>query len=113
MGYYTYYDVSFKNEHKTSEYAKKLAEINPNYFGQSYNSLSYKTLEGMISRDSMTWYDHDRDMMKLSKAFPDETFVLYGEGEEKGDLWKGYYKNGKMEICRAQIIYPEPDSFFS
>lgn len=113
MGYYTYYEVSFKNEPKTSEYAKKLAEINPEYFGQSYHGFGYETLEGMISGDSMKWYDHDRDMMKLSKAFPDELFILHGEGEENGDLWNAYYKDGKMEICRAETVYPEPDPFFT
>lgn len=109
MGYYTHYDISFKNEPMTHEYAKKLAEINPNYFGNCYGDISDQFLEDLISGNSMKWYDHDKDMLTLSKAFPDELFVLHGEGEESGDLWNTYYKNGHMQHCPATVVYPESD----
>ena len=49
--------------------------------------------------DSCKWYGHEDDMRKLSKRFPDYLFVLEGEGEEAG----------KMQECRAEIIFPVYD----
>lgn len=113
MGYYTYYEVSYKDESRGKDYAEKLAKINPDYFDCYYNGFALDCLEDLISADSMRWYDHDKDMLELSKAFPDELFILHGEGEENGDLWNAYYKNGKMQVCHAEFTYPQPDPFFT
>ena len=64
-----------------------------------------------------TWYkdindlidSNDEEMLELSKHFPDTVFCLHGEGEESGDLWYCYYKNGKSQYCPAQIVYEEYD----
>lgn len=53
-----------------------------------------------------TWYDHDAEMGKLSIAFPDILFTLWGYGQEADDLWKKYYLNGKSQLARAIITYP-------
>lgn len=55
--------------------------------------------------DSCKWYEHERDMREFSKKFPDVLFKLYGEGEEAGDIWRKYFKNGKMQSCHAQITF--------
>jgi hypothetical protein len=55
------------------------------------------------------WYDHHDHMLKISTDYPDLIFTLKGEGEEAGDLWKKYYKNGKYQEARAQIVYEEYD----
>lgn len=43
------------------------------------------------------------------KGYPEIIFVVYGEGEESGDMWKAYYKNGKQQIEPAVITYGEFD----
>lgn len=43
------------------------------------------------------WYEHDDDMMEMSRRYPELTFVLTGAGENPGDEWKKYYKNGKCK----------------
>lgn len=55
------------------------------------------------------WYDHDEDMLALSCRFPDFFFTLNGSGEGQGDLWSTYYCNGKMQECRAEIVWPKFD----
>lgn len=56
-----------------------------------------------------TWYEHDRDMIRLSKVFPEILFVLWGEGEEPEDLWKCYYLGGRMQEAPARVEYPPFD----
>ena len=43
------------------------------------------------------WYEHDQDMLRLSRTFPEVFFVLWGEGEEPEDLWKSYYLDGRVQ----------------
>ena len=55
------------------------------------------------------WYEHDEEMLELSKHFPNVVFCLDGEGEENGDIWRTYYKNGKKQYCPAKIIFDDYD----
>ena len=49
-------------------------------------------------------------MLNLSRQFPGVLFTLRGEGEENGDLWRSYYRDGKMQTCKAIIMYPAFDA---
>lgn len=55
------------------------------------------------------WYQHEEDMVRFSKEYPDTVFELTGEGEDAGDLWRKYFKNGKVQVCDAIITYPPFD----
>ena len=48
-------------------------------------------------------------MKQISAEFPDYLFILEGEGEEPGDIWKAYYYRGNACTCRAVLTFPEPD----
>lgn len=62
--------------------------------------------------DSCKWYEHDEDMLKLAKRFPDAVFMLSGEGEEAGDVWRAYYKHGEpVAVCQAELRFPEPPAW--
>ena len=45
--------------------------------------------------------------LEISKKHPDVLFKLRGEGENSGDIWDKYYKNGKMQKCDARIVIPK------
>lgn len=55
------------------------------------------------------WYDFKDDMREVSKQHPNVLFELSGQGEENSDLWKAYFKDGKMQMCKARIEYDNFD----
>lgn len=117
MGYYTNFTLDCYDNHAYSfdisfetELGKALTatlhEINPDYFDDDFD---LKTL----SDDVLKWYDHDEDMIKLSLCFPDYIFILEGEGEENGDLWRTIYHDGQLERLNVKIVYEKPHSDFA
>ena len=113
MGYYSYFELS---AYKRGRHIDTNEEMEICHFLNTSDKISgYLHIKSFSSlrNDSMKWYDHDKDMLALSKAFPNIVFVLTGEGEERDDNWISYYKNGQMETCRGTIVYDEPCSEFA
>lgn len=81
--------------------------------GEFYHLSQYGRLQDEVVFDchyDCKWYEHETDMLDLSKAFPDLTFCLHGEGEKQLDVWDEYYLNGNMEVCRIVCTMPKPDT---
>lgn len=105
MGYYTRYEV----EIISGELPK---------FEQEMIARGFTTLEKLISFEvtgdqksqlfggENKWYDHERDMEKVSRRFPDAIFRIEGNGEEQGDVWKAYFKNGKSVKIHPETTWP-------
>lgn len=117
MGYYTRYALDFVSDDKDQidravmdiENLKIDAEL-AKEFGFQYDWEAEHLYDIYVNQaDSMTFYSHEEPMLALSKRHPDVICVLSGEGEEAGDIWKKYFKNGKMQECRARIEFDEYD----
>jgi len=105
MGYYTCHNLTIENNKsdKSIEEIKKLTvEIL-----RELNLIDYVLEEDLSCSDSAKWYEHEEDMRKISEQIKDVLFLLEGEGEESGDVWKEYYLNGKMQRCQAELVFPE------
>ncbi len=59
------------------------------------------------SEESCKWYNHQDELKKFSLLHPEALFKLSGEGEEGGDIWCEYYQNGKMQLCKAKIVFDD------
>lgn len=94
MGYYTYHELAVKGISAEIDHEKEISD-----------STSYDD----CFDHAIKWYEHEEDMRAYSAWHPDLIFELKGEGEEAGDLWIEYYKNGKMQRCEAQIMYAKFD----
>ena len=55
------------------------------------------------------WYDHEIDLKNFSKIFPKSLFILAGAGEENEDIWKKYFRDGKMQECSPVITFEQFD----
>lgn len=101
MGYMTRYELDYYNGNEIEvETYNEIYEYIKNNDDMSY---------ALIDERECKWYMHDKDMLEMSKHFPNVIFKIHGEGEEIGDLWEKYYKNGKMQICEAKITYEPYD----
>lgn len=115
MGYYTNYYLEIENlDDFEPEFemhvAEKLVQITDQWdeADLEYAARNRSPLNALISDDSMKWYDHRDDMVKLSLEFPTCRFVLEGQGEDPEDMWREYYLNGHMQYAPARIEYDEP-----
>lgn len=82
MGYCTKFNLEITPEH---------GEV------RGYLSKNEDMCYALGGGDSCKWYDHEADMIQMSREFPDILFELTGEGEEAGDLWRKYFKNEKYK----------------
>ena len=95
MGYYTRYKLTIEEgDDYTTDHEEGVSE-NTGYS----NCFEYE----------IKWYSFDEDMKNYSKNFPDTVFKLSGEGEENGDIWYRYYKNGKVQVCKATFTFEPYD----
>lgn len=117
MGYYSSYELTVqKGEYNTKDILKEIVEMEIYPFEYEAESMieSSKSCNSLeMYNGECKWYEHEKDMINLSKSFPEVVFKLHGEGEESDDIWDKYFKNGKMRGCYAEInIEPYSDAFF-
>lgn len=93
MGYFTDYYIDFENVEDKQSFLKSIREISENM----HYAQSLEDKDG----EAHKWYEHEKDMIAISKKFPDVVFILYGDGEDREDIWKKYFKNGKKQICKG------------
>ena len=48
-------------------------------------------------------------MLEYSANHPEYLFILDGEGEESGDIWRKFYKDGKSYEWKLEYALPDFD----
>lgn len=108
MGYNTRYNLSWDVSKSTKTTWDEISEEIA-LRQKADRDFFYGVDENGDSMDACKWYEHEEDVSTFSKIYPDVIFELSGEGEESGDIWKKYFKNGKIQICIAKIVFDEFD----
>jgi len=98
MGYETSFKLSAEVNLDTEEFTESLSSISDYDWWDFYDDK--------FQLDAK-WYDYDKHMKDISKEFGSTLFKLEGEGEESGDVWIAYYKDGKGHTYRPEVIFPE------
>lgn len=101
MGYYTDFEIEVIPDEGVEvdfDYLHfKLNKISEYVFSVSGNN-------GLRLGDSK-WYNSKSDMSRLSEQFKNVLFIVNGEGEENGDIWKYYFKNGMFQDANVRVTY--------
>ena len=111
MGYYTSYNLDVNNVKSQAEHDALYEALNKKgiigyaFYGGDWDK---KNTSSFWNDDCVKWYDHDTDMLEISKQFAEMTFKLTGVGEEDDDRWYTLYRNGESETISAVLIWPEP-----
>ena len=104
MGYYTAHRLAIDCDDKNKLLAIKAAmKEQDEYFTYALDFEGDEPQSKFNTYEQCKWYSHEKDMRELSAQFPDVLFTLDGEGEESGDIWTEYHKNGKMQRAQAKI----------
>lgn len=96
MSYNTDYTLSF--DHQIPEQDDILDYL------ETHEVQSYCCIMDFLE-EPCPWYDHEEHMKNLSERFPNVLFTLGGVGEKRGDIWRKYFKGGKVQTVRAEISY--------
>ena len=113
MGYYTTYELEVIGKDveipaSFIEEAKKYGiAVQPEI--DHHKAIADMSGYDYIFGDSIKWYDHEKEMRGYSQMYPNLVFKLSGEGEESGDIWVKYFKNGKMQVCKVKITFDDFD----
>ena len=109
MGYYTRYNLITLPEGslKDADILNCLHHANPYEGFNEYSSFAE------WAEEPSKWYDYNYDMIHLSSYYPNVTFILTGNGEECGDVWKRYYKGGRCVQCIKTVLTFEENPILS
>lgn len=95
MGYYTDFIINVEGEEMSDDIVNAITSI---------SQFEFEWHDDEISTYSK-WYDCDDDMRELSELFPDKLFRVDGQGEDPDDIWRLYWKNGKVQESKRTVSY--------
>lgn len=94
MGYQTKHDITLS--------APLPEPWSPDDGGESGTTIEPGELHGHMTGK---WYERRTDMAALSSRYPDVLFTIKGQGEDTGDLWVEYWRDGKVQ-CEVPTFAP-------
>lgn len=116
MGYETVYHLDCDGDSPTlTEVARLLAlyegtnakEDRDWFFTQAGAvTESVACWERVLSGEEATlWYENEVEMARISRFWPEVTFILEGDGEQSDDLWRSYFQDGKVHAVEGRIVF--------
>lgn len=100
MGYYTQHTLS-------------VIEGNPDLirqFRDECEEAQYCLDENGNCNEEGKWYESDKDMKAFSLKHPEALFEMNGSGENSDDIWRQYWKNGKVQNVETERTYEPFDN---
>ena len=117
MGYNTVYNLEWQGDQPDiDQVAAFLALTNPDLSDQRALALFTQVedrdreiifwkdiLEGA---DETTWYTHQADTARVSRAWPETIFTLHLNGDDSTDFQIQYHRDGLVQAAPGTIVYP-------
>lgn len=95
MGYYTTYQITCSDPGQTDEAIDWLVER---------TGMSRDHFNGNLPAK---WYNYNEDMVALSLTRPGLTYRLEGHGEDTGDVWVAWYRDGQTQGWQLDVQVPQ------
>ena len=99
MSYRTRYKLECSSKREGRSYAGLLRD--------EYEAANLAIGESGKTNERCAWHTHEEDMRDFSSKYPGVLFTLSGSGDGPRDLWKKYFRGGKMQAARAKITFDE------
>jgi hypothetical protein len=96
MGYIASYTLSFQSDEETRETIREWL----------LERLDF--LDDIPDGESFKWDSMHDDMEELSRLHPSVHFTVTGYGEERDNIWRAHFRNGRSAHVKAIISFPEP-----
>lgn len=98
MGYRTRFTISVDPKEREPEVGTRLVVVSG--YGTELSHINHG--------EEVKWYDCDEHCEQVSREFPDVTIRVQGIGEEQGDVWVSFWRDGKVQHHRAAaFVGPE------
>ncbi len=104
MGYYTAFTLRILDS-ANQDVRPIIAQLRDNY-----PSANYALNEDGDFEESCKWYECEDEMKEFSRSHPELVFMLEGDGEESNDQWLAYFKDGQMQYCKGEMVFPDYDA---
>ena len=104
MGYITSYELDTRGEATPAEIYAIIERMRG-----ANSDFCYPLDSDLEAGEDCTWYDAEDDIMALSRAFPNNTFVLSGVGEERFDFWKREIHRGRSMNVDPVWVHARPE----
>jgi len=82
-----------------------VADVLSGIAGRGWSSWEF---EEILQGNPTKWYDWREHMQTVSLSFPGVLFTLSGEGEEAGDQWIAWFRDGASCVERRPKWNPPP-----
>lgn len=106
MGYYTDYELDVTGPEDALKEFAETADVGRT---ETPSGIAYSDFLNGGDHINAKWYQCEREMIELSKMFPELLFSIEAAGEESGDLWRAWARNGKYKRIEPTMVWPEVD----
>lgn len=106
MGYLTNFRLHVRKTDGSIGHLPQIDDLGG--YGDWASSAQSRSRDNIVRLDGVKWYEHEDDMIALSKEHPTLVWVLDGEGEDQGDVWRKFFYRGNVWAWRLPSTEP-PD----
>ena len=109
MGYYTTFELRVQN--KEQDTPENVQAIQDAIIEQESDNRHVFDNDGQSvwSDGGIKWYEYTEHLIEISKKLPNLVIQVDGEGEEVGDIWRAFWKDGLVQEVKRTVIVEDFD----
>jgi len=69
---------------------------------QKISKFKFCNKNTSIQQEDIDWNNYEKDMIKLSKIFKEQSFIVFGKEIDSDNVWTHEFKNGKNKKIKTK-----------